>query len=91
MKSLLSEKLIFHAHLRTIHGGVNITMPKNYWIPGLRQVTKKVISKCQGCKRFQSKPFTKPIPGYLPKTRTEQNLPFKVVRADYAGPNYGKK
>ena len=56
-KSLVSEKLIFHAHLNTIHGGVNITMTnirENYWIPGLRQLTTKVISKCHGCKRFQS-------------------------------------
>ena len=61
---------------------------KNYWIPGLRQLTKKVISKCRACKRFQSKPFTTPIPGYLLKTSTEQNLPFKVIGADYAGPIY---
>ena len=54
-KSLLSEKLIFHAHLKTIHGRVNITMTnirENYWIPRLRQLTKKVISKCHGCKNF---------------------------------------
>ena len=34
------------------------------------------------------KPFTTPIPGYLPKTRTKQNLPFKVIGADHAGPIY---
>ena len=91
---LLSEKFIFHAHPKTIHRGVNITMTnikENYWIPGLRQLTKKVISKCHGCKRFHSKSFTTPIPGYLPKTRTEQNLPFKVIGADYAGPIYCKR
>ena len=56
-KSLLSEKLIFHAHLKTIHGGANIIMTnirENYWMPGLRQLTKKVISKCHGYKRFPS-------------------------------------
>ena len=92
-KSLLSEKLIFHAHLKTIHGRVNITMTnirENYWIPRLRQLTKKVISKCHGCKNFQTIPFTTPIPGYLPKTRTKQNLSFKVIGADYAGPIYCK-
>ena len=44
-KSLLSEKLIFHAHLKTIHG-VNITMTnirENYWIPGLRQPSANVM------------------------------------------------
>ena len=73
--------------------GVNITITnisKNYWIPGLRQLTKKVISKYHGCKRFQSKPFTTPIPEYLPKNHSEQNLPFKVIGADYAGPIYCK-
>ena len=59
---------------------------KNYWIPGLRQLTKKVINMSHGCKRFQSKPYTTPIPGYLLKTRTEKNLSFKVIGADYAGP-----
>ena len=92
-KSLLSEKLIFHAYLKTIHRGVNITIMnirENYWIPGLRQLTKKVIRKCHGCKRFQSKPFTTPIPGYLPKARTDQNMLFKVIGADYTGPIYCK-
>ena len=36
------------------------------------------------------KPFTTPIRGYLPKTRTKQNLPFKVIGADHAGPVYCK-
>ena len=64
---------------------------KNYWIPGLRQLTKKVINMSHGCKRFQSKPYTTPIPGYLPKTRTEKNLSFKVIGADYAGPRSQKE
>ena len=87
----MSEKLIFHAHLKTIHGGVDITMAiirENYWIEGLRQLMAKVISKCHGCKRFQSKPSTTPSPGYLPETRTEKNLPFKVIGADYASQIY---
>ena len=73
--------------------GVNVTVTnirekENYWIPGLRQLRKKVISRYHGCKRFQSKPFTPLIPGYLPKIRTEQKLPFKFLGADYAGPIY---
>ena len=49
-----------------------------------------MISKCHGSKWFQSKPFTSPIPGCLPKTGTKQNLPFKVIGADYASPIYFK-
>ena len=43
-KYLMSEKLIFHTHLKTIHGAVNITMTnikENHWIPGLRQLQRK--------------------------------------------------
>ena len=43
-KYLMSKKLIFHTHLKTIHGAVNITMTnieENYWIPGLRQLQRK--------------------------------------------------
>ena len=93
--SCLSIIEIFHIHLKTIHGGVNITMTNiwkitGYWIPALRQLTKNVISKCHGCKRFKSRLFTTPVPEYLPKTCTEQNLPFEVIGIDYAGQVYCK-
>ena len=62
----------------------------DYWIPTLRQLTKKIINKCNRCKRFHTKPYPSPIQGQLPKDRTEQNLPFKVIGVDYAGPIYCK-
>ena len=52
--SLLAEKLIFQAHKNTLHGGVVLTMTKvrsNYWI-----LTKSVMRKCYGCKRFNPLP-----------------------------------
>ena len=36
--SLLAEKIVQEAHIRTVHGGVSLTMGevrKNYWIPKL--------------------------------------------------------
>ena len=63
----------------------------DYWIPTLRQLTKKIINKCYGCKRFNTKPYPSPILGWLLKDRGEQNLPFKVIGVDYAGPIYCKK
>lgn len=92
-KSLLSNKLVFHTHLATIHGGVNTTMTnvrETHSIPGLRQLTKKEISKCHECKRIQSKSFTTPVPGYLPKTRAEQNQSSKAIGAHYADTIYYK-
>ena len=45
--SLLAEKIVQEAHIRTINGEVSLTMTevrKNYWIPKLRGLTKKIRS-----------------------------------------------
>ena len=76
--------------------GVSLTMAKvrqkKYWIPKLRQLTKKIRHGCHGCKRFHVTPFKAPIPGLLPKDRSEGCRSFQVVGTDYAGPiTYKKK
>ena len=68
-----SEKLVQDSHVLTLHGGVGLTMAfirRDYWIPRLRQLTKKVIRGCFGCKRFQATAFHGPPPGNLPIDRT---------------------
>ena len=43
--SLLVEKILQEAHIRTINGEVSLTMAKvrkNYWIPKLRGLAKKI-------------------------------------------------
>ena len=59
---------------------------KNYWVPRLRQLAKRLIKKCPSCKRFQATALASPPPGMLPNDRTEGNTPFQVVGVDYAGP-----
>ena len=89
--SLLAEKLIFQAHKNTLHGGVVLTMTKvrsNYWIPAPRKLTKSVVRKCYGCKRFNSLPYPGVKPGPLPNDRTEQAMSFQVIGTDFAGPIY---
>ena len=54
-KSLLTEKIVEEAHLQTIHERVTLTMVRTrdqYWIPTLRQLVKRIIKRCYGCKRF---------------------------------------
>ena len=54
-KSLLAEKIVEKAHLQIIHGRVTLTMARirdQYWIPTLRQLVKRIIKRCYGCKRF---------------------------------------
>ena len=83
--SLLAKKLIFQDHKNTLHGGLVLTMTKvrsNYWIPTLRKLTKTVVRKCYGCKRFKSLPYLGP----LPNDGTEQVMPFQVIGTDFVNP-----
>ena len=51
--SVFTEKLVRHAHQRTLHGGLCLTLAEvreKYWIPRLRKLTKTVVKSCWGCK-----------------------------------------
>ena len=86
---LFTEKFVQRAHLRTLHGGVALTMAnvrERHWVPRLRQVVKKIIKGCWGCKRFQAQAHAAPPPGLLPRERTEGSTAFEVIGVDFAGP-----
>ena len=53
--TLISEKLAAHAYLKSLHGVEGYTVAEvreRVWIPKLRQLTKDVIYKSYGYKRF---------------------------------------
>lgn len=84
-----TAKLVEDTHQRTLHGGVGLTMARVrecYWVPRLRQLSRKVIKRCFGCRRFQARAVAQPPPGLLPLDRTEGSRPFEVVGVDFAGP-----
>ena len=84
-----TEKVVEQAHSSSLHGGVAMTMAKmreTYWVPRLRQMTKRVRSRCWGCKKFRVKAYQSPPPGILPSTRTQGSTPFEVLGVDFAGP-----
>ena len=84
-----TEELVKDAHIQSLHGGVGLTMARvryKYWVPRLRQLAKRLIKSCNGCRRFHSKPYATPPPGKLPQDRTEGHRPFQVIGIDYAGP-----
>ena len=87
--ALFSKRLVLRAQLQTLHEGVSLTIAKireKYWIPPPRRLTKRVINKCPGCKRFQVTALANPPTGNLPKKRTEGSVPFKSIGVDFAGP-----
>ena len=76
----MSKKLVAHAHLKTVHGGVSYTMVEvreKFWIPKLHQLTKRVIHKCYGCKRFRAVACPAPAVGDLPFDRTSGSRQFQ--------------
>ena len=88
-QDMFTEKLVMDAHIRTLHGGVGLTMTKLrevYWIPRLRRFVRKVNKKCNGCKRFRAVAVVNPPPGNLPTDRTVGSSAFQVIGVDYAGP-----
>ena len=87
--ALLAAKIVQRAHVTTLYGGVGLTMARvreKFWIPRLRKLTKRVVRKFSGCKRFQAVAFANPPPAPLPGERTEGNTPFNVIGVDFAGP-----
>ena len=65
---------------------------EHYWVPRLRQLTRKVVKRCFGCRRFQAKAIVQPPPGLLPLDRTDGTRPFQTIGVDFAGPiKYLKK
>ena len=55
-ESVFTQTFVRHAHERTLHGGLGLTMAEvreRFWVPRLRKLTKKIIKSCWGCKRFQ--------------------------------------
>ena len=93
-KHLYTQKLVHHEHLRTLHGGVRLTMTSvrsQHWVPRLRKLAKRTIRACHCCKRFQAKATANLPPGNIPVDRTQGSHPFQVIGVDYAGPIKYKK
>lgn len=73
-------KLVFQAHLSTLHVGVGLTMAKvreRYRVPRLRRLVKKLIGGCYGCKRFRARAYEAPPPGICPKLEQKVQDHFK--------------
>ena len=64
---------------------------QRFWIPALRQVTRKIVHECMVCKKIEGKPFrSKPQPP-LPDFRVKPSNPFSYCAIDFAGPLYIRK
>ena len=59
---------------------------EKFWIPKLRQLIKRVIFRCYGCKRFRAAACPVPEVGDLPLDRISGSRQFQVIGIDFVGP-----
>ncbi|XP_071579117.1 uncharacterized protein [Temnothorax nylanderi] len=86
--SRFSTLIIAHAHLRTLHGGTQLTLAhvrQQYWIIGGRAPVKSHILRCVVCAR-QRGIRAHQLMGQLPLSRVTPSRPFAHTGVDYAGP-----
>ncbi|XP_054085566.1 uncharacterized protein LOC128921580 [Zeugodacus cucurbitae] len=81
--------ILLDCHNRMKHQNVEATIcevRQKYWVPNIRRVMKKIISKCLVCKISRCTP-SQPMMGQLPKDRlTPFMRPFSYTGIDYFGP-----
>lgn len=87
-KSVLTSLFIADSHLRTLHGGTQITLSMlrtECWIIGGRAPVRFHILKCIRCARYRQK-RAQQIMGQLPPERVIPSRPFLHSGVDYADP-----
>lgn len=87
-KSPLTSLIIADAHIRTLHGGTQLTLSlirNECWIIGGRAPVRSFILKCVRCARYRQQ-RAQQIMGQLPPERITPSRPFLNSGIDYAGP-----
>ena len=83
-----SKLLIQYTHLKTLHGGNQVTLAylrQKYWITKAKQIIKSTIRKCTTCIRFKGETLSQ-IMGNLPAHRVQPSKPFYSTSLDFFGP-----
>ena len=89
-KGHVSLLLVKFQHQLLKHAGVSTlltSLRNNFWIFGVRVLSKKVCRECVRCQRQDTRACSQ-IMAPLPSDRITRSLPFSVVGVDHAGPVY---
>ncbi|XP_011861147.1 PREDICTED: uncharacterized protein LOC105558193 [Vollenhovia emeryi] len=87
-RSALTSLIISDAHLRTMHGGTQVTLAfirNKYGIIGGRAPIRSHILNCVKCTRYRQQ-RAQQLMGQLPIERVTPSRPFLHTGIDYAGP-----
>ncbi len=87
LKSPLARLLIYTTHQSQLHPGIStlLSIGSTYYIPGLRNLQKKISRQCAICQRAYARPAHQQM-GMLPTSRTSPTPPFHISGVDFAGP-----
>ena len=83
-----SKLLIQQAHLKSLHGGQEMTrntLLQRFWILNGRNYIRSVLKNCVICAKYRAK-TSEQLMGQLPSVRLKPEKPFLKSGVDYAGP-----
>ena len=89
----ITTLIIEDTHKENMHASGQLLLSlirQKYWIPGARNVLKKVTQKCVHCLRLKATTATQ-LMGQLPEVRVRPSKPFTNTGVDYSGPFYIKQ
>lgn len=87
-KHLLTERIVYYAHIKLKHAGIGIVMSnlrEKFWILQSRKTVRSVINRCVVCRRHNARRM-ETSSAILPEFRIRNAVPFEVTGVDYAGP-----
>ncbi|XP_055309087.1 uncharacterized protein LOC129572976, partial [Sitodiplosis mosellana] len=84
----LSKLIIDSAHIKTLHGTIQLTLAHvrhEFWILNARNMVKSTVHKCIDCYRQKPKPMRQ-LMAPLPTIKTSPSRAFLHCGLDFAGP-----
>lgn len=85
--SRLTDLIINHAHITTLHGGARLTLSyirQKFWILSGVRTVKRELRKCVKCRRFTSENIQQRMAD-LPTPRVTPSRPFTHTGVDFTG------
>ena len=89
----VTQLIVTYNHVKVLHSGQERTLTevrKSFWIPKARSAVRRILFKCQACKRRRATPQV-PRMADLPVSRFDTSRAFSSVGVDYFGPMLVKK
>ena len=89
----VTRLIIEQCHRTVMHNGLRETLTQvrtRFWISKGRQIVKKVIAKCNVCKKLEGKSYGAPLSPLFPPFRLSDDFAFSKIGLDYNGPLFVK-